>query len=703
MREDAQRGFTHEDYTVGWICPLEVELIAALEMLDEEHEGLPQPPSDHNVYNLGSIAGKNVVIAGLWKPGNNAAATVVTQMRMTFPHVRFGLLVGIGGGVPGTTEQGEMPEEGRIHLGDVVVSKPTGIHSGVIQYDHGKAYNGQFERTGALAPPPPVLLQAAQVLAAKRARWRRDPLAENIMRIDTTAPKMSRFRYPGADKDHLYPPEYVHRVRGVSCRQCECDTDQRIIDSLAEEADKDALPLIVVHRGTIASGELVIKDGVVRDRLAQEHGILCFEMEAAGALADFPCLAIRGVSDYCDSHKNDDWHGYAAAAAAAYARELLSHLPIDQVTRLAYVPNLEKLVNFVDDHERQDILEFISTRDEGAVQADTLKQRHKGSGRYLLETEQFRSWVDGSQILFCPGLPGAGKTVMTSIVVDHLQQQFLDTPAVGIAYFFCNFSQQSIITEDTFMACLLKQLVQSMPQIPGAIREYFARYRENKRRRPQLDDIYQWVNLVASQLSRIYIMIDALDECEAEVRTSILSQIFDLQSNCRLSLFATSRLVPDITSQFEQYPWLEIRAHPDDVKSYLSGQIAKLRPFVRKDANLRELIIESIAKAIDGMFLLAKLSIDSLKNKPSVKSIKSALKGLPTGSSAYNQAYQATMERINSQDSQTFAKKVLSWLVCSKERLTLSQLQHALGVEIGSSAFDEENLPDIECLISACA
>ena len=117
---------THGDYTVGWICPLEVEQIAALEMLDEEHERLPQAPSDHNVYNLGSIAGHNVVIAGLYQPGNNPAATVVTQMRMTFPNLRFGLLVGIGGGVPVKTDNGI------IRLGDVVVSSPHKQHGGVV-------------------------------------------------------------------------------------------------------------------------------------------------------------------------------------------------------------------------------------------------------------------------------------------------------------------------------------------------------------------------------------------------------------------------------------------------------------------------------------------------------------------------------------------------------------------------------------------
>jgi nucleoside phosphorylase len=103
---------------------------------------------------------------------------------------------------------------------------------------------------------------------------------------------------------------------------------QRAIDN------EDDDPYVVVHRGTIASGERVIKDGELRDDLAKQHGILSFEMEAAGALADFPCVVIRGISDYCDSHKNDQWHGYAAAAAAAYARQLFFHMPIDEVKRL---------------------------------------------------------------------------------------------------------------------------------------------------------------------------------------------------------------------------------------------------------------------------------------------------------------------------------------------------------------------------------
>src|SRR5262245_45453892 len=112
------RRLNHDAYRVGWICPLEVEQIAAMEMLDEEHESLPQKPADHNVYQLGSINNHNIVVAGLPQTGNCSTATVVAQMRMTFPNLRYGLLVGIGGGVPVRTDSG------MIRLGHVVVSKP---------------------------------------------------------------------------------------------------------------------------------------------------------------------------------------------------------------------------------------------------------------------------------------------------------------------------------------------------------------------------------------------------------------------------------------------------------------------------------------------------------------------------------------------------------------------------------------------------
>jgi nucleoside phosphorylase len=128
---------------------------------------------------------------------------------------------------------------------------------------------------------------------------------------------------PGQEQDALYVATYIHTTSTLSCDGCGCDPAQRV-----HRAREDGEPDIVVHRGTIASGELVVRDAAQRDELATASGALCFETEAAGALNDFPCLVIRGISDYCDSHKNNQWHGYAAAAAAAYARQLFFHLPL---------------------------------------------------------------------------------------------------------------------------------------------------------------------------------------------------------------------------------------------------------------------------------------------------------------------------------------------------------------------------------------
>ena len=146
---------SHEDYTVAWICALPLEAAAAKSMLDKTHPQFSQPTGDDNAYTLGEISGHNIVIACLPSGvyGTISAATVAAHMRTTFPFIRFGLIVGIGGGVPSTKID--------IRLGDIVVSKPTGDLSGVVQYDYGKTLvGGVFQQTGTMNQPPQVLLNA---------------------------------------------------------------------------------------------------------------------------------------------------------------------------------------------------------------------------------------------------------------------------------------------------------------------------------------------------------------------------------------------------------------------------------------------------------------------------------------------------------------------------------------------------------------
>jgi nucleoside phosphorylase len=131
------------------------------------------------------------------------------------------------------------------------------------------------------------------------------------------------FSYQGAPNDQLYQADYSHIGNSNTCESCDVS---KVIDRSQRGTNA---PLI--HYGVIASGNQVIKHGVTRDRLREELDILCFEMEAAGLMDNFPCLVIRGICDYADSHKNKRWQQYAAAAAAAYAKELLGIIPASQV------------------------------------------------------------------------------------------------------------------------------------------------------------------------------------------------------------------------------------------------------------------------------------------------------------------------------------------------------------------------------------
>lgn len=306
------------EYTIGWISALPLELAASRAMLDDDH-GQPreQDKHDNNNYHLGRIEQHNVVMAclpaGVY--GTTSAATVATQMLFSFPSIRFGLMVGIGGGIPA--------KDVDVRLGDVVVSKPDGTLGGVVQHDFGKiGLNGKFVRSGSLNKPPPVLLKA---IASLQAEHELEPskIPDYLEAMCTKHPKLrASYLYQGVSNDRLFETVCEH-VGGHTCDSC----DEGKVVRRAERDDNTP----VIHYGIIASGNSVIKDAMTRDRIGDELGAICFEMEAAGLVDNFPCLVIRGICDYADSHKNKNWQRYAAATAAAYAKELLSIIPGNQV------------------------------------------------------------------------------------------------------------------------------------------------------------------------------------------------------------------------------------------------------------------------------------------------------------------------------------------------------------------------------------
>jgi nucleoside phosphorylase len=304
-----------QDYTVGWFSALPIELAAATVMLDEKHESLPHDDNDPNLYTLGSIGNHNVVLACLpaGQIGTNSAAAVATRMQSNFPSIRVGLMVGIGGGVPSA--------EADVRLGDVVISQPHAGRGGVVQYDSGKTgVGGRLTPTSFLNTPPTVLLNAISQLQSDRYRGQ-DALSKHFIAFE----ELTQFSRDSTGPDVLYEASYNH-IGGPTCDGCREDKTKKRTQRASQK--------VVIHYGTIASGNQVIKDGVTRDRLSAEGGgVLCFEMEAAGLMNSFPCLVIRGICDYADSHKNRKWQPYAAAVAAACAKEVLLLVPASETSK----------------------------------------------------------------------------------------------------------------------------------------------------------------------------------------------------------------------------------------------------------------------------------------------------------------------------------------------------------------------------------
>ncbi|OQE34409.1 hypothetical protein PENCOP_c018G07773 [Penicillium coprophilum] len=317
-----------EDYTIGWICAITTEYVAAREFLDRPpHEGLTNLPANNkNEYTLGSISDHNVVISVLPKGqyGTASAARVAGDMMTSFPNIRIGLMVGIGGGAP--------TQKHDIRLGNIVVSVPRDGQGGVFQYDFGKMIQDQcFRPTAFLNQPPTVLCAAVSGLEAQYES-EGNQLNERIDSILKRNSKLlKKYQRPGPESDRLYRSQTVRpKDNDLPCAAI-CGDDSSCLISRNVRTEDDSNP--VIHYGLIGSANTLMKNALLRDKLATEKEVLCFEMEAAGLINDFPCIVIRGICDYADTHKNDTWQGYAAMVAAAYASDLLYKIAPQKITQ----------------------------------------------------------------------------------------------------------------------------------------------------------------------------------------------------------------------------------------------------------------------------------------------------------------------------------------------------------------------------------
>ncbi|EEU35949.1 uncharacterized protein NECHADRAFT_49698 [Fusarium vanettenii 77-13-4] len=275
-----------EDYTIIIFSPLVIEQKAVFLMLDEVHDGIPERSAGQTVlYTLGKIASYNVAIAGYpaGEVGIGVSGSMVSEAFRDFPNLEAGVLVGIAAGIPSPTRD--------IRLGDVAVAVPNSDNPGIIGYDLVKVEEDHIRLKQWQNSTHPLLRSAIASIQVHESR----PEFSFTRHLDVLS-RATDFKRPGPA---------LPRSESLT----------------SNERDEP-----IAHYGTILSGNGVMKSKKKRDELRDKYGGIAIEMEAAGITTRLPVAVVRGISDFGDSEKNDDWHRYAAITAAAYAKEMLIRL-----------------------------------------------------------------------------------------------------------------------------------------------------------------------------------------------------------------------------------------------------------------------------------------------------------------------------------------------------------------------------------------
>ncbi|KAF5635799.1 hypothetical protein F52700_5111 [Fusarium sp. NRRL 52700] len=329
-----------DEFEVAIICALTLEADAVIALFDHHWEGdgisYGKARGDPNAYSIGVIGQHNVVLAHLPGMGKVSAGNIAAFCRMSFPNIKLALLVGICGGAPYCNKG-----KSQIRLGDVVIS------TGVVQYDFGRRFPDKFEIKDSLNDVPgrpnlEIRNLLSKMMTARESERLKEESWKYLNELCQDAKRPTNF--PGRSKDLLFPADYRHKHQDslacTTCASCHHDSDpvcDIALTSSCEEMGCDTSQCLqrdnrqgerlhpLVHFGAFATGDTVMKSAKDRDHITKNTHAVGFEMESVGVWEVFPCVVIKSVCDYADSHKSKDWQPYAAACAASYAKGFLGY------------------------------------------------------------------------------------------------------------------------------------------------------------------------------------------------------------------------------------------------------------------------------------------------------------------------------------------------------------------------------------------
>ncbi|KAJ7581693.1 hypothetical protein C8J56DRAFT_250116 [Mycena floridula] len=417
------------------------------------------------------------------------------------------------------------------------------------------------------------------------------------------------------------------------------------------------------------------------------------------------------------ARSNDYAHGSSAQIhgqniiAGSVGGSILSHNTINLAD-----PAVRRKVDNIQVHimdaetskKREQFLNWISKFDFRATQSETLAKHTAGTGDWFLKKQEFVDWKDGkSKFLWCPGIPGAGKTILSSIIVEHLQGAVLQ-PKIAVICIYFDYKRQEEQTPTQLLGSILKQLVQQHPSIS----DHLVTLHQSclsRSAHPSITELFTALQTEVLLYSQVYIVVDALDECSEsnQARKLFFSThdqgLWSLPGHVHLLI--TSRDILSISQEFDNMPRIFIEAHNEDLKTYIQGRITtdiKLKRLVKEDMALAAEIVEQIILKAAGMFLQAQLHLDALASQLNRKGLRTALALLPK---KIMDSYDDAMSRIKAQGEAEYelARQIFYWLAYAKRPLSTKELQHAVAVSHDMTEMDFDAIVDIDVLTGVCA
>ncbi|KAH8692058.1 WD40-repeat-containing domain protein [Talaromyces proteolyticus] len=681
---------SRDEFAIAIICALTLEAEAVEELFDKTYDRLGEfykkQPGDDNAYVNGRIGAHNVVLCYMPGMGKGNAASVASSLKISYKRIEVALIIGICGGAPYLSNQEE------IFLGDVIIG------DAVVEYDFGRQHPGGFDRkTGVkdtLGRPNQEIRSLLAGLQAKRSR--RELQAKMLHHLQEIQGSQLDWGRPNSVDDILFEASYQHKHYGsISHPRCLCldDTSDNACEAALETictrlgCDEDRIcrrrhrtehynPR--VHIGKFASADTVMRSGIHRDNIIGREEVIGFEMEGAGVWDNIPCIIIKGVCDYADSHKNKAWQAYAAATGAATAKAFLEY----------WKPAVGEGYTSEDQRCLQDV--FLSHPDDDRRRIEAIKGGLlDDSFRWILDNAEYQRWWNnpGSQLLWIKGDSGKGKTML---VIGIIKQLLKPESSKFPAYFFCQGTDPKLNNATAVLRGLIYMLIIQQPHLISHLRQRYST--EGKRLFEGGNAFYSlsavFENIIGDlQQPTVHLLIDALDECKEDLENllRLIAKTMSMTS-VQVKWIVTSRNmnhIEEILDHDHEANTLSLELNADRIsraiETYIYYKVSHLK-ILQHDQELQERVKYQLCRKSDGTFLWVALVIEELRKCHLEEEVLDALEDIPTDLSKLYDQMIGHIDQLKGR-RRDICVMVLSMVVLAYRPLHLSEICHLTGID----------------------